>query len=251
MKTAIFITVRTGSSRLPNKALIEIQSLPTIVHLIRRMKNIDVDNIILCTTSLKEDDILCTIAQNEKIDFFRGSVKDKLQRWQGAAKKFNIDFFVTADGDDIFCSEELISLAIKQYHSNKSDFIESPGIICGAFTYGISLDALNKVCKIKDSEDTEMMWTYFKDTGLFEIEKLTNVPPRYIRDDIRMTLDYPDDLIFFQKIINHFYKIQRFNYTLDEIISYLDDNYEIIHINSHLHDEWLKNQKERTNLKLL
>ena len=102
MKTAIFITVRTGSTRLPNKALIEIQSIPTIVHLIRRMKKINVDNVILCTTTLEEDDVLCEIASNEKIDFFRGSVKDKLVRWREAAQKFKVDFFITADGDEIF-----------------------------------------------------------------------------------------------------------------------------------------------------
>ena len=92
MKTAIFITVRTGSTRLPNKALIEIESIPTIVHLIRRMKKIKTDHIILCTTTLKEDDILCNIAVDEKIDFFRGSVKDKLMRWKDAAEEFKIDF---------------------------------------------------------------------------------------------------------------------------------------------------------------
>ena len=58
MKSAIFITVRSNSKRLPNKALIKIQSIPTIVHLIRRVKNVNVDHIILCTTLLKEDDIL-------------------------------------------------------------------------------------------------------------------------------------------------------------------------------------------------
>ena len=93
MKTAIFITVRTGSKRLPNKALLEIQSIPTIVHLIRRMKKVQVDHIVLCTTLLKEDDILCDIASKEGIVFFRGSTKDKLDRWKGAAAKFGIDFF--------------------------------------------------------------------------------------------------------------------------------------------------------------
>ena len=33
-------------------------------------------------------------------------------------KKFNIDFFITADGDDLFCSKELIDLAFK------SEFIQ-------------------------------------------------------------------------------------------------------------------------------
>ena len=65
MKSAIFITVRTNSKRLPNKALLEIQSIPTITHLIRRVKHVEVDHIILCTTLLKEDDILCDIATEE------------------------------------------------------------------------------------------------------------------------------------------------------------------------------------------
>jgi len=250
MKTAIFITVRTGSTRLKNKALIEIQSIPTIVHLIRRMKKIDVDNIVLCTTILEEDDILCEIAKNEKIDFFRGSVNDKLVRWRDAAIKFNIDFFVTADGDDLFCSKELIDLAVSQYRLSNPDFIESPDVICGAFTYGINVKALKKVCNIKNSEDTEMMWTYFKDTGLFKIHSLRNVPSIFKRADIRMTLDYKDDLNFFTKIIDHFYKDNKFNFTLYDIVSFLDDNNEIIKINSYLHDEWRKNQIKNTNLKL-
>ena len=80
MKTAIFITVRTDSKRLPNKALIEIQSIPTIVHLIRRMKKVQVDHIVLCTTLLKEDDILCDIASKEGIVFFRVCSLSKVRK---------------------------------------------------------------------------------------------------------------------------------------------------------------------------
>jgi len=250
MKTAIFITVRTGSKRLPNKALLEIQSIPTIVHLIRRMKKVQVDQIVLCTTLLKDDDILCDIASNEGIVFFRGSTKDKLDRWKGAAAKFGIEFFITADGDDLFCSLELIRLAINQYSLTKPDFIDHPDVICGAFTYGIKVEALNKVCDIKNSEDTEMMWTYFKDTGLFEVQTLRNVPLSFIRSDIRMTLDYKDDLVFFQKIIDHFFENENIDYTLDDIISYLDENPEIIKINSYLHEEWKRNQIMKTHLSL-
>jgi spore coat polysaccharide biosynthesis protein SpsF len=250
MKTAIFISVRTDSKRLPNKALIEIQSIPTIVHLIRRMKKVQVDHIVLCTTLLKEDDILCDIASKEGIVFFRGSTKDKLDRWKGAAAKFGIEFFVTADGDDLFCSSELIRLAINQYILTKPDFIENLDIICGAFTYGIKVEALNKVCDIKNSEDTEMMWTYFKDTGLFEVQTLRNVPLSFIRSDIRMTLDYKDDLTFFQKIIDHFFENENIDYTLDDIISYLNENPEIIKINSYLHEEWKRNQIMKTQLSL-
>ncbi|HEC29048.1 MAG TPA: hypothetical protein ENI65_05630, partial [Gammaproteobacteria bacterium] len=48
---AIFITVRTQSTRLPAKALKPINGMPTIEYLIKRMKHSrNADAIILCTT---------------------------------------------------------------------------------------------------------------------------------------------------------------------------------------------------------
>ena len=112
---AIFITVRSGSTRLPNKATLKINGVPTIEHLIKRVKNSKLaDVIVLCTTTLPEDDILCQIAEDNNIKYYRGSVKDKLERWKGACEKFNIDFFITADGDDLFCEPTLIDLALNE-----------------------------------------------------------------------------------------------------------------------------------------
>ena len=66
---AILITVRTGSTRLPNKAILEIEGKSTIEHLISRVKHSKLaDKIILCTTELEEDNVLCEIAKRNKID---------------------------------------------------------------------------------------------------------------------------------------------------------------------------------------
>ena len=55
---AIFITVRTGSTRLPQKALLKIHDHSTIEHLIKRVKRSKLaDIIVLCTTNLPEDSI--------------------------------------------------------------------------------------------------------------------------------------------------------------------------------------------------
>ena len=94
----IFITVRTGSTRLPNKALLGIKNKTTIEHLIDRVKKTQLcDKIILCTTNLPEDDVLCRIAKQNDISYHRGSTEDKLERWKSAAKEHSIDFFVTAE----------------------------------------------------------------------------------------------------------------------------------------------------------
>lgn len=253
MNKAIFITVRTGSTRLPKKCLLKIQGLTTIQHLIRRVKKSKLANIIiLCTTRLKEDDILCKIAKKEGIEFFRGSAKDKLERWKRAAEKFNVEFFVTADGDDLFCEPELIDLAFKQYTLEKPDFIHGDGVKgvdvpCGAFTCAIKTKALKKVCEIKDTDDTEMVWVYFKNTGLFNYQKLEGVPLFYKRPEIRMTLDYPDDFKFFKTIIEKLGAIKK-DFNLKDIISYLDKNPKIIKINQYLQEKFKKNQKLKTKL---
>lgn len=245
---SIFITVRTGSTRLPNKALLMIEGKTTIEHLIDRAKRSKLsDKIVLCTTTLPEDDVLCHIAVKNDIYYYRGSVEDKLERWNGAAKKHGVEFFVTADGDDLFCEPELIDLAFEQYNKNKCDFIKADGVVCGSFTYGIKTSALKKVCKIKDSENTEMMWVYFEDTGLFKVQELENVPREFYRSDIRMTLDYQDDYFFFKEVIGSF---DTEDFCLRDIIGLIDRKPEIKEINLYLEEEWKKNQLEKTNLVL-
>tara|TARA_R110002110_G_scaffold33241_4_gene114102 strand:- start:1117 stop:1863 length:747 start_codon:yes stop_codon:yes gene_type:complete len=244
----IFITVRTGSTRLPNKALLKINDKTTIEHLIERVKKAHLaDVVVLCTTTLSEDDILCELASKNGIKHHRGSVEDKLERWNGAAKQYNVDFFVTADGDDLFCEPELIDLAFEQHKNNKCDFIKAEGVICGSFTYGIKSEALQKVCEIKDTDNTEMMWVYFTDTGLFNVEDLQNVPKDFLRADIRMTLDYRDDFVFFEKVIKSF---DRNDFSLRDIVQLIDEKPEIKEINLYLEEEWKNNQIAKTTLEL-
>jgi spore coat polysaccharide biosynthesis protein SpsF (cytidylyltransferase family) len=245
---AVFITVRTGSSRLPNKALLKINDRHTIEYVIESAKRSRLaDMVILCTTNLEEDRILCEIATSNGIEYYCGSVEDKLERWKGAALKYNIDFFVTADGDDLFCSTELMDLAFGQYSRNNSEFIQGEGLVSGSFTYGIATPALLKVCDIKDTDETEMMWVYFTETGVCAIEALENVPNIYLRDDIRMTLDYKEDFDFFSTVINHFGSRL---FSTDTVLQYLDENKEVIGINYFLEDKWRQNQISKTKLEL-
>lgn len=249
MKKAIFITVRTGSTRLPEKALLKIKERSTIELVIDRVKRSkNAQAIVLCTTEASNDDILCEIAAKNGISFFRGSSEDKLMRWKGAAEKYGIEFFVTADGDDLLCDPELIDLAFEQYEKSCADFIEGKNVPCGGFTYGIKVAALNKVCDIKDTAETEMMWVYFLDTGLFRTEVLENVPQVLQRPEIRMTLDYDDDLKFFRTIFDHFSDNPAF--TLRDVIKYLDENPNVIKINQYLQERFLENQKSKTKLVL-
>ena len=249
---AIFVTVRTGSSRLPKKCLLPVGGVTMIEHLILRLKRSrEADQIVICTTDRAEDAVLTEIAQKHGVLAFRGNEEDKLVRWRDAARRFGVEFLVTADGDDPFCEPELIDIAFRQASgASRPDFIQAPGLVCGAFTYGIRVSALEKVCEIKDTGDTEMMWPYFTDTGLFRVEELRGVDEVYRRPEIRATLDYQEDFDFFRTVIEHFLATGKKEYDLRDIIAYLDRNPSVIQINQNLQEKFLANQKAKTKLVL-
>jgi spore coat polysaccharide biosynthesis protein SpsF len=247
------ITVRTGSTRLPRKALLKISGYSTIEHVIDRAKTVQgAGAIVLCTSDDASDTVLEEISARAGILCFRGSMEDKLARWRGAVEEFGLDYFVTVDGDDIFCDPELIEIAIQQVKDNPGiDFLRAPaGLACGAFTYCIKSSALRRVCEIKGSQHTEMMWVYFTETGLFEVAELNVSDPIFFNNNVRLTLDYPEDLEFFEAVFAKM-SIQTNTVPLRDIIAMLNRCPEISNINISRQGEFLANQKSKTNLVLL
>lgn len=251
MKKAIFITVRMDSSRLPNKTMKKILGKPVLEHIINRAKQTKKFNeIIVCTTQREVDNQIAELAQKHNTKVYRGSLEDKLERWNGAAKEYNIDYIVTFDGDDLFCDPYLLDKGAEQIESGKYDFIELPkGLICGAFTYAFNSKSLAKVCEIKDTDDTEMMWTYFKDTGLFRTGYLEDVEDIYFSNEYRLTLDYPEDFEFFIAVFEHFNCVNN-DIPLKEIIDYFKEHPEVPKINIEKQKEFLDNQRKKTKLVL-
>lgn len=251
MKKAIFITIRKDSSRLPNKAIKKILGCTVMDLVIKRAKLAkEFDAVVVCTTTRPVDNEIANIATDNGVLVYRGSLDDKLERWNGAAQKYGIDVIVTFDGDDLFCEPLLLEMGVRQLISRKLDFLESPsGLICGAFTYAFTASALKKVCEIKASEDTEMMWTYFKDTGIFKCGQLEDVPDIYFNEHIRATLDYPEDMEFFTNIFEYF-NCPENDVGLDTIAAYIKEHPEVAKINIGRQEEFLANQRSKTHLEL-
>ena len=111
-----------------------------------------------------------------------------------------------------------------------SDLIRQFDLPHGVFSYGIKVDALRKVVKIKNSSDTEVWGKYFTDTGLFKVLDLEVDNKHHRRPGLRMTLDYPEDLDFFKIIFDALYQENKV-FSLSEILNFLDSNPEIIKIN--------------------
>jgi spore coat polysaccharide biosynthesis protein SpsF len=230
MRTAIFITVRMKSTRLPKKALLEIEGRTTIEHLIDRAKAAKLpDLVVVCTSTHPDDAVLVDVARRNGVEAFRGNPEDKLDRYLQAAKKYKLDLVVNIDGDDILCEPELVDRTIEHFNKTGADCIIWRDLPVGAVPIGIKVKALEKVCQLKEEKDTEVWGGYFTDSGLFKVEYL-EAEKELRHPEFRMTLDYPEDLEFFRAVFKKLYAPGRV-FSLKEIVKLLEQNPEIAKIN--------------------
>ncbi len=102
----VFITVRTASTRLPNKCLLPLGDCKVVEHVIRRCKHAEFRPIV-CTTTNDEDTILEHIASIEDVEVFCGNI-DPGKRWYECAEYFDIWSWHSLDCDDpYFCPKEV------------------------------------------------------------------------------------------------------------------------------------------------
>jgi spore coat polysaccharide biosynthesis protein SpsF (cytidylyltransferase family) len=249
MKTAIFLSVRDKATRLPGKVRAKIQGRTAIEHLIDRLKMARLPDLLVMTTSTHPDDTrLVEIAEENGIEWFRGSQEDKLQRYLDAAGKYDVEFATVVDGDDLFCDPVCIDRIIAAYREAKADYITCTDLPLGVTAFGIRMEALQEVCRLKAQRDTEVWGGYFTQSGLFKTLSL-EVEQRYRHPELRMTLDYPEDLRFFEAVFERLYQPGKV-FSLDEIIRCLEENPQIAALNKEAQERYLHHLKKAAPVEL-
>ena len=114
MRIGVILAARTGSRRLPGKALLPMLGVPMIALQIRRLKTSKrASEIILATTTLRQDDVLAATAAAEGIAVFRGSPEDLVSRYDAAAEAYEFDVVVRVTGDCPFTDGETLDLCLE------------------------------------------------------------------------------------------------------------------------------------------
>jgi len=249
MKVGYLITGRMKSTRLPKKLTKKIFGREIIRWMIDRLKlNNLIDEIIICTSTNPQDDILEQIAYEEGIKIFRGSEDDVIQRLYDASVLYELDYALNITADCPLVSLEYISKIIEAYKKSKADFIRTLDLPHGFFSYGLSIEAMKKVCEIKKGIDTEVWGRYFTDSGIFEVEDLP-IPKEIIRSNYRLTLDYPEDFEFFSKLFQHFGE-EIISKNVYEIVEFLDNHDEIVAINQDCKTKYQQRLETQNKLEL-
>ena len=245
-KIDIIVEARLSSKRLPKKVLLKVLERPLLDLMIERLKKINfVEDIIVATTTNKNDDEIINLAKNSGVKFFRGSENDVLGRVVGAAKENKTDIIVQITGDNPLIDKEVSENIIKYYIANqdKYDFVSNDiGIYNDTFkqefpmglnTKVFSFSLLRDIEKITNNPvDREHVPNYIlKNYNKYRIKNF-KAENKYCRPDLRFTLDYLEDFKVIKSIYENLYKKNK-NFTATDIFNFLDKNPDIKKINSH------------------
>jgi len=241
------VAVRMKSKRLPKKALLDIGGYTAIERVINNLKpSKKIDKIILATSTNKQDNPIEELAKRKSIPFFRGEEDNVIKRFIGAAERFNADIIVRVTGDCPLVSYEITDYLIESHLENGSDYtgIEANTVPVGTFSEVITLSALKKLADSNiDPNYSEYMTYYFRNNPNFFSINISPVPDEiFNRPHYRMTLDHPEDLVFFRKIFEEF-KPREKAIPLRKTITFLDKHPEIVSINKDMSLKWRDNEK--------
>ncbi len=234
MCIAILITARLKSTRLPLKALKPIQGRPMIGHMIDRIKLAQrPGKIILCTSTVSQDDPLEEIARQEGIECFRGDPDDVLVRLTGAARAFGVETIINCMADNPFTDPEYIDHLADFHIENNNDYSRTEGLPLGAFSYALSYEAMTRVCELKAEKDTEIWGRYFTDTGHFKWGTLMVKAPAGHWPELRLTVDTPEDFDLVTRIFDHLYTPGQV-FPLRDIVAFCKQHPELTQLNAHV-----------------
>ena len=157
----MFIIKITKQSSINN----ELKSIEIVIE---RAKLIGLP-VILATSSDSSDDSLEYIARKHHIDIFRGELENKIKRWRDCFNKFQIDYAVQIDGDDLCYDFNLAKKALEEIHYDEYDIITcKKDVITGLFTFVLTRDSIEKLFSVakEKSINTDIIIKFIEKAGL-------------------------------------------------------------------------------------
>lgn len=232
MKIGIIIQARLGSTRLPGKILKQFYDgktlLETLLEKLHKVKDIPV---IVATSDNTNDDQLESFLKNKGEIVFRGSENDVLSRFIQAARVNSIDGILRICSDNPFIDLDGIKELIEYGRRSDADYIgfrinDKPSILTHFGFWGefVRLSALEKVAEttaIGSPAHEHVTYHIYNHPDEYKCEWIKAPHMLQGREDIRLTVDTPDDFANAQTVYADLMAENK-EFTLTDIVAYLD-----------------------------
>ena len=195
-RTIAIVQARMGSTRLPGKVLMELGGATMLAHVVARLRAAHgIDDVVVATTGLAEDDAVVRAAEQLCAGWHRGAADDVLGRFLGAARAFHASAIVRVTADCPLLDPGVIDQVVAaltpevDYASNTHDRSYPRGLDVEA----LHRDTLERLARLATSPAAREHVTAF----VMEAPQLVRVAQvRAASDDadLRWTVDTDEDL---------------------------------------------------------
>lgn len=234
----LIIQARTNSARFPKKVISDLCGAPLIVRILERVKKVKkIEKIVLATTKREDDDILVEIAKSNKVETFRGSENDLVDRYYQAAKKIGANHIMRLPADNPIPEPSEYNRLINYHLKTSNDFSSN---ICNFMQngyssgFGVEIFTINSLEEIWKNEKREKFrehlalnfYDYEKDriNTKFNFQVGTVKCPRQIsRPKLIFDVNYPKDYLFIKKIYEYFWPKKK-NFSAEDVVKWCDRN---------------------------
>jgi len=234
-KIGVIVACRMKSSRLKEKALLPIGDLPSIEFCLRNaLKFKGIQKVILATSTEAQDQILKQHTFDSTVGFYQGHPEDVMQRYIDVCEAYDLDVVVRVTADMPFVDNEVCEFLLNEHFSSGADYTVGNDAAVGVNLEIFNVSILKRIkSHFPSAELSEYMTWYFQNNPEHVKIHKVDLPEIFVRP-YRLTLDYEEDLILFNEIHEDVLPLAGIEYTLRDVITYLDHHPDIAAINSHL-----------------
>lgn len=236
MNIVCIVECRMTSTRLPGKILMDLEGEPVVMRVIERIKPSKyVNNIVVATTTNKEDEPLIKLLEENSIEYYRGEEWDVLKRVVETARHFKADAIVEITSDCPLVDMEISDGVIERFLEGRFDMVSNS--IFRTYPIGMDTHVIDPSALERAMEETDHMeqrdWVIRHILQNPQSYQISNVEaPRHFRhQDLRLTLDTQDDLELIRKVFKELYP-RNPHFNLYDIIKLFERNPELKNINT-------------------
>lgn len=212
----IIIQARTGSTRMPRKILLPFSGEQSILDILigRIRQSCPELPLIVATTDNAGDDVIAAAAARSGALVSRGSENDVLDRFIKAADEHNLTRIIRVCSDNPFLRTDTFRTLLDASDANPlADYVAYayPGgrptikSHIGLYAECVTVDALRQAALSPDAVDHEHVTIHiYTHPDRFRTAYLPLPEIIRSRDDIRLTIDTPDDFALLTEIYSRY-----------------------------------------------
>ncbi len=206
MKIVAVVQARMGSTRLPNKVMKQINGVPMIELLLKRLaRSKEIDQIVVATSVDAKNDPLAAHVRGLGFDCEQGSENDVLDRYVQAARAHRADVIVRITGDCPLVDPDLVDECVRRFKVQDVDYfsnVSPPTYPDGLDIEVVTLAALERaMLETNKSYDHEHVTPYVREAGRFSSNSMENDEDL---SGMRWTVDEQADFDVVRRVFEYF-----------------------------------------------